>query len=259
MNFKSELSPIIISSPTTRSGTTLLQRLCCSSSNGLIYGETCAHDIDQGINLFLSKNLYLGIGSNWRDEQMESVLKGEVNDWITDLMPNHKQYLSNQADNINSYLSFLNNFAEENNREIWGVKMAGWNPNQLKNTLEFIPKAKLVFLIRDLPSCVKSAKKEDMIHTLEEIRQFSIQWKNTINFVQQHLNHAKLIISYSDLIQDTDRVLGQLETFTGLKNIDKTILDKKINTLSSSSESTAYNKPAELNQEEKDLLAEFII
>lgn len=44
MPLPENLSPIFISSPLGRSGTTLLQRLICSSDNGICYGESLAQD-----------------------------------------------------------------------------------------------------------------------------------------------------------------------------------------------------------------------
>lgn len=44
--FITERSLIIITLPTIRSGTTLPQRLLCSATNALIYGATCAQDLE---------------------------------------------------------------------------------------------------------------------------------------------------------------------------------------------------------------------
>jgi hypothetical protein len=55
-NFLSlDLDPLIIGSPTPRCGTTLLQRLLCSSQHALIYGEKCAQDLELFLNIYTFK------------------------------------------------------------------------------------------------------------------------------------------------------------------------------------------------------------
>ena len=51
----SDLDPLVITSPVIRSGTTLLQRLLCSSPSALIYGELCAQDLEFFLNLYTFK------------------------------------------------------------------------------------------------------------------------------------------------------------------------------------------------------------
>ena len=50
--FVTDLDPMIITAPTIRSGTTLVQRLLCSSTRGLIFGEPIAQDLE----FFVKKN-----------------------------------------------------------------------------------------------------------------------------------------------------------------------------------------------------------
>ncbi|MCB0663604.1 MAG: sulfotransferase [Saprospiraceae bacterium] len=252
-----DYSPILIAAPTVRSGSTLLQRLFCSSSNSLIYGETVAHDIDLAINLYVSKKLYMGQGGDWRIEQMDKVLSGDVNDWIADLTPYPTEYLKALEASIWSNLSFLENFAAEKGRTIWGVKLPGWNPFQLRNTLDTLPNAKLVYLIRDLKSCVQSAKRKDMIKTLPEIENFALQWKNSIEAVTHKINHPKLILKYEDLIHSPDGSLRYLEDFTGIKHINKSILEEKINNFARFEGDAVYQSPSKLTEQEEELIANY--
>jgi hypothetical protein len=251
------LDPLIIAAPTVRSGSTLLQRLCCSSSNGLIFGESCANDFDHFINIFLAKKMYLEMGSNWRNAQLSAVINGDANDWIADLMPEPDRYLEMVENNFKDYFYFFKKYALEKNRPIWGMKKPGWNPYQLRNTLNFLPKAKLVYLIRDLESCVKSAKKQDMIRTPIEIEQFSREWKAAKDFAENQLNKPKMIIYYENLISNTEEELLKLEAFSGLKEIDRTIIHHKINNFKEADNPDGYDSPADLNSEELSIIEKF--
>jgi hypothetical protein len=81
----SKLAPIVISSPTTRSGTTLLQRLLCSSDNAIVYGEVCSSDLDLYLNFFINRAMMYQFNRAKLDSSLEMFKQGEVNDWILDL------------------------------------------------------------------------------------------------------------------------------------------------------------------------------
>ncbi len=87
------MNPIFISSPVRRSGTTLLQRLLCSAPNTLIFGESCVNDFSFFIGTINSRQLVFSQNKNWRNEQLTSVLNGQINNWIPDLMPEIDGYL----------------------------------------------------------------------------------------------------------------------------------------------------------------------
>src|SRR5215470_18796534 len=91
--FANDLDPLIISAPTVRSGTTLLQRLLCSATNALIFGENCAQDLEFFLGAYISKRLMY---HHYRDrftETLTRVNSGATDDWILDLMPDIDGYL----------------------------------------------------------------------------------------------------------------------------------------------------------------------
>ena len=87
-------TPILITAPLHRSGTTLVQGLLCSSNTSLIYGETSASELQTMIDLYpfkLSNIRFAGIN---RERKLEEVLMGNTNNWLPDLMPSFKKWLS---------------------------------------------------------------------------------------------------------------------------------------------------------------------
>ena len=85
-------TPILITAPLHRSGTTLVQRLLCSSNDTLIYRKTSASELQTMVDLYLFKQTnILSAGIN-RERKLEKVLMGNANNWIPDLMPPFKKY-----------------------------------------------------------------------------------------------------------------------------------------------------------------------
>ena len=76
-----ELDPLVITAPTIRSGTTLLQRLLCSSRKALIYGELCAQDLEFFLHFYTCKVQQYDCRREEVATSLHKVLSGEVNDW----------------------------------------------------------------------------------------------------------------------------------------------------------------------------------
>ena len=74
----SSLDPIIVTSPTIRSGTTLLQRLLCSSGNALVYGEECGKDLELFLQLYASKVTMYAHSRQRFSSRLEGVLGGSA-------------------------------------------------------------------------------------------------------------------------------------------------------------------------------------
>src|SRR5260370_35678049 len=89
----SDLDPLVITAPTIRSGTTLLQRLLCSSSRALIYGELCAQDLEFFLNFYTFKSQQYNRRHEEVSTTLRNVLARDVNDWIPTLMPEISGYL----------------------------------------------------------------------------------------------------------------------------------------------------------------------
>ena len=67
--------------------------LLCSSSNALIYGEEIAKDLEMQLQIFASRKMIYYHSRARFTGSMDSVLHGDSNDWIADLMPDIDGYL----------------------------------------------------------------------------------------------------------------------------------------------------------------------
>lgn len=255
------LRPILISSPVRRSGTTLLQRLLCSASNTLIYGETCANELFMGSNLLLNKQLLLQASKAAHNRQLKAVLDGDVNDWIPDLMPEIDGYLQVHQNAFFSIVNYFEDFAKSQGRPIWGVKLPEWNPANLVQLHKMLPKSKIIYLHRNLEDCVRSARSMDMVINEQEIYQFCQVWKQAGDFAKQQLKgDGCLHLNYEDLVEFPAKTIAEIEGFTEAENIDRSVMQEKINTYSDDPKlaiNEDYLKPSSLTDAELELIAAF--
>lgn len=246
-----DLCPIIITSPIQRSGTTLLQRLLSSAPNTLIFGETCAHDLNMLLGLVVQKRRMYGREEKWRVEQLSQVLVGEVNDWIPDLMPDTAEYLVKFEESVAHFLQFFAEFARRNGREQWGIKLPGWNVFQLEEVLHMIPRARIVYIHRGLAACVRSAKLVQICEDLPATQQFAQFWQMNLSQAKQRLKRKEVLwIDYDELVANPASIIAGLEQFTDARPIDIQVMEHRINNYGQS-----LIPLIELSSEEQELIS----
>lgn len=224
------LQPIFIVAPAQRCGTTLIQRLLSSSPNTLIFGETVANDIHLLTSLYQNKQLMIsGPHNTWRDEQIQQVLKGEVNAWIPDLMPEREAYLSNFRQSLESYCAFYQSYIEKQGRSQWGCKMPGWPLPQFSFLLELLPAAKVIYIHRDLEECVISARTINLCLDEPSTQQFRQYYTFNHTEAERRLRTDRVLwIDYRELVNQPNQVIEQLEAFTNARPIDRRVMEHKI-------------------------------
>ena len=258
-------APIIITSPVRRSGTTLIQRLLSSSTNCLIFGESSARDLQMYANLLMSKQLQYLNSKELRDLQISSVLKGNVNDWIPDLLPEVDFYIEQTKQSLLGILNSFQEYANQHQRPIWGMKLPEWTPSNLILGKQFYPELKVVYIERNIADCIRSAKQVNMIQNIGEVDQFCQAWKTHVDMAKQHFDEKNtLYISYESLIENPESILNELESFTGAHQIDRSVLEAKFNTykakMDDENDETVgrYVEPSELSEEELEIVKKYI-
>ena len=247
------LSPILISSPVHRSGTTLLQRLLCSSPDTLIFGETLANDLNFFCSMLHNKHMLMGGQNNWRATQLEQVLQGDVNEWIPDIMPDKDWVLEKFEKSLADYLEAFAQLAKGKDRPYWGTKLPGWQPALLASVFRYMPNSKLLYIIRALEGCVRSAKLIGYCHTPADVEQFAQFWQMNQRSMKTMIPAQQvLIIDYQQLCDEPARILSQIESFTGIQSIDPNVLNHRINN---------YNRireePPQLTAEERAIIEKY--
>jgi hypothetical protein len=253
----SDLDPLIISAPTIRSGTTLLQRLLCSSSKALIYGELCAQDFEFFLNLYAVKSQQYQTRSHEVTAALETVLAGSANDWIPTLMPDLSGYLEALCRGAFSGMSYCRDYAKSVGRPVWGFKYPGWNPAMIGLLRAIMPQARFVFIHRELKDCLKSAKAHSKAFGSAfgktEVEQFCRSWAGNRQYMLSLEGDPNVLsVQFEKLLSEPQQSLKRLAEFTGVEDIDPNVLKRKVNAWQSSVFITpvkdGYSAPDELDE-----------
>jgi hypothetical protein len=255
--FTTDFDPILISSPAPRSGTTLLQRLLCSSPRALVYGETCGQDLDLFVNLYASREMLYTHNRQQLANSLRGVLAGAVNSWTVDLMPEVDEYLRALGRSCLGWLACCRDSAARAGRSVWGIKLAGWRPYSLGLMRRLMPRSRLLYVRRDVADCLKSAKARQMVRSPEQVSEFCRLWGENLSYVLGlGADPALLVINYTDLASEPARALERIAAFTGVADMDPRVLDHKINTRAGAGpEGENYVQPASLTEEESQIAA----
>lgn len=226
------LSPVLVTSPTIRSGTTLLQRLLCSSPDALVYGEEVGKDLELQLQIYSSRKLVYAHSRQRFAASLDRVLAGDSGDWILDLMPDVDGYLDALHRGAFAGLDYCRQRAEAAGRPVWGFKYPGWPPHLTRQLFEHLPGTRVVFLVRDLADTARSAKAWGAIASLTDLQALCAQWAQGVAFMQQwQRDHPVLTLSFESLVAGPEPELARLQAFLGAAGVDARVLDQRINNL----------------------------
>jgi len=259
-----ELDPLIITSPTPRSGTTLLQRLLCSSRRALIYGEKCAYDLEFFLNIYAYKAQEYGFQRERYQQDLQKVLNGEVNDWILTLAPDVDGYLAAIQAAVFAGVRYCRDYALSVGRPVWGFKYPGWDAATIRLLQTVMPKARFIFIYRDLIACLKSAKAQHSVTSKKDVRDFCQKWATGADYMKSVQGHETILgVDFDILTKQPETIIENIAKFSGVHDIDRSVLDHKINIWAGLNFTTqtqdGYLPPVELSQDELSIVDEFIV
>jgi hypothetical protein len=257
----SSLDPIIITSPTIRSGTTLLQRLLCSSRNALIYGEECGKDMELMMQLYAAKIATYSQSRQRSSVSLQKVLEGDVNDWILDLMPDMDGYMESLGRSYFSGLAYCRDYAIQVGRPVWGIKYPGWSPHFIKLIHQVMPKTRFVIMYRNITDCLRSAKARRSVVSEQEAQQFCRTWTYNLAFMLgMRTDPAVLLVEYAELVTAPEKTIEMIAGFTHIQDMRKEILSYKINNWvdveNQALNQSNYIEPVDLTKAEKSMADE---
>jgi hypothetical protein len=243
------VAPIIIASPTPRCGTTLLQRLFCSSDNAFVYGEDLAHHVRTLTNFVIGiKQSFDATGAE-SDADIERALAGTLTDWRPGLMAPSAVMLKAWVEIYYQIPLALAAHGAKIGRPLWGFKRPDFTRDQLRAFLLLMPKAKVIYVYRRLEDALKSAKSRRFVNTDEEVAAFCARWaKNMAEALELRTDQRVLFVGYETLVATRD--VQPLEAFTGATGMKPREFETKVNTFAGDEGSghspTQYIAPAPL-------------
>ena len=250
-----EAAPIIVTSPTTRCGTTLVQRVLCASDNAIVYGEEIGRQFQALTALFATQIRYCENHQAKLDEDFARAIGGVLTDWRPSLAPPAQVLLRAWTDTYFQLPLALARFGSEIGRPIWGFKWPGCPIELITAYLTLMPRAKVVYVMRNLVDALKSAKARRFVTNAAEVESFCVQWAKNAQAALGLQKHGRvLILPYERLLERRDEQLGALGAFTGARGLRPQAFDVKVNTYlgdkADGHSPTQYIEPAPLTEAE---------
>jgi hypothetical protein len=224
-------APVIVTSPTTRCGTTLIQRLLCASDNAFVYGEEIGSQFRTLAGLFATQIRACEQNGAAMDDGFALALAGGLRDWRPGLTPPRQVVLDAWTDAFYQLPVSLAAFGERIGRPIWGFKWPGCPAETLRTFLTLMPRTQVVYVMRNAVDALKSAKARRFATSPEGAAAFCAEWARNVTGVTAMAGDPRLmILKYEDFVEDRDSGLAALGDFTGALNMRRSEFDLKVNT-----------------------------
>jgi hypothetical protein len=252
-------APVIVTSPTTRCGTTLVQRLLCASDNAFVYGEEIGNQFRTLAGLFAAQIRYCERNGDAIDDAFYLAMAGGLRDWRPGLAPPAGILVKAWSECFYQLPVTLEAFGRTVGRPIWGFKWPACPPDTARAFLTLMPRAKVVYVLRNVADALASAKARRFVTTLEEAARYCADWARSVqDFAAMADDPRLLILKYEDLIADREGAVRVLSAFTEAENIRLSEFDLKLNTFEGSEAEghspTQYIAPEPLTRDDRAAL-----
>jgi len=250
-------APTIIVSSSPRAGSTLVQRLLCSSSNTIIYGDPVGQEIEFLVTYAETKKHFYAQNAARIDPLRKAVLAGDDLRFIASMMPERHKVERALESVVGKWIDACSQDASEAGREFWGWKVAGGNPFVIGLLPQWFPEARIITLTRDLADVVKSAKADGHFRCEDGLKHFCESWisgEEAINALRATRGDRVLALDFSDMIHNQMDTIRRLEEFTGARDILADVFLRKIN----HPDSDVHIPPADLTDWEQGVVDRFL-
>ncbi|QEX17026.1 hypothetical protein FRZ44_23220 [Hypericibacter terrae] len=254
-----EKPPIFVIGPTTRCGTSLLQRLLNSTGKAVIYGEN-----------FALLQTFPDIIRNYQREadakrkviaMARDLLVKEKEDFeASSLFPDFDNYLRALIGSFRLLMRSYRDDAAALGFERWGIKHQIRNQTSFALLPRLLPDARYVMIYRDLLPVARSAKARwpGDFRGPQDWRRFARNWADNIRTMQRLSGDAFLLFKYETFTADPEPHLQRLERFVEIEGIDRAVMARRINDqprfAPDGTAITDYRPPQEVSAEETSLM-----
>ncbi|NBB83298.1 MAG: hypothetical protein GVY28_07820 [Alphaproteobacteria bacterium] len=254
-----QVAPLFVVGPTTRNGITLIQRLLNSTRQVLVYGENAALVHHMTTLAFKAIETHRQFNAEFT-EARGRFLGGQVDGWTSNLWPDTGAFANALCEGFYKAVMVYEQCTREYGYARWGVKNPLANPYTIPGLLFLMPHTRFVFIHRHLFDAAKSAKARQFISTEQDLIQFAALYQRNMHAVLNTPRPQTLIVKHEDLVDDPEPHLRKLEAFVGVEGIDRTVMQRRINTFVGAREQgrsdTGYIEPEPLTERERSVLVE---
>jgi len=236
-----------------------VQRLISSSDNAFVYGEDVGNQMRILTTLFSAQIVAAERTAADVEATFWRAMDGTLDEWRPGLAPPVKVTLSAWTDIYYQLPLALAKFGRSIGRPIWGFKWPAYPTEVLKTFLALMPKAKIVYLVRNLEDTLKSAKARRFVTTEAQALEFCQAWTTNLQGVAELKQRDQvMILPYAALLEQRREQIDALQTFTGASNIRMTEFDLKVNTFTGAPAEgyspDGYIPPEPLDEAEREIV-----
>ncbi len=221
-------SPVIVVSPASRAGTTLVQRLLCSAGNTLIYGDTVGQEMEFFAKYAAVKEQMLRFQEASSAPVRAAVLAGDTDDFITPLAQTPARHVSGLRDAGLTWLRGCEEEAVAAGRPVWGWKLAGADAMALPVLAAWLPEARWIWVERNLADCFRSAKAANMVSGAADAAHFAHSAAAARAAFAAIAGRA-LVLDYAAMTADPAGTVRRLEEHTGAEGVSEKVFGVRVN------------------------------
>ncbi len=255
------LAPIVVTSPTTRCGTTLVQRLLTATDNCFVYGEEIGNHVRALTHVFIAQVGHLETNGAAVDEAFIQALTRTLDRWQPGLGPPANVMLHIWTETYYQLPANLAAFGRTLDRPLWGFKWPGYARHELRLLRLLMPQTRVIYVTRNVVDALQSAKARKFVVTEPEAERFCTEWaSNMTAFAEDGAEERTLHLRYEILIGQCEAQIAALAAFTGALSIQSSELEVKLNTFvgeaSDGHSATQYIAPEALSAREWAIVGE---
>jgi len=225
-----DLAPILVLAPTTRCGSTLLQRAINLAEDAIIYGENFL--FMEGVPRTLCGGALRDLVRNARvvKATQDAFLAGDKGMDGSALFPDYVAYRRQLVAGFYGLARFYREQAARAGYQRWGLKHQIRNLEGFRYFVDYIPDFRAVTIYRDVVAVARSiaTRWPDQARTAEHCAVIGRRWRDNLQFLLTLDPPRNLVLRYEDLIAAPETYVPAIATHLGVR-LSRDAFAKQVN------------------------------
>ena len=223
------LRPMLILAPSTRCGSTLLQRAINEAGEAIIYGENFIF-MESAPMLLGGKLDEIPAKARAAQASLSAFLGGNKGIDGSGLFPDYQAYRKLLISLFYQIGDFYQQESTRHGYRRWGLKHQIANLAGFHNFVQMGPAFKSVTLFRDLVDVAKSmhTRWPENLATEQQCFEIGKRWRDNLAYLLRLDRNRNLVIRYEALVAEPDKLIPQVEAHLDV-TLARDAFDKKVN------------------------------
>ncbi len=243
---------VFVWAPAARCGITLLQRLISSSREILAFGE-----MDLLGRRLPAAILEVSAVAEESRQAREQLVAGNYNFWASPALPHSEMLVDACIRSFYTMVAAYDRSVRSDGLQRWATKLPSVVPSNTHQIVaKLLPRSRHVWMTRDLESVLRSYKSRQWLKTVVDVAKVSATWVQSMDQIQQLPDDGRtFVLRHEELVAQPAEQIERLRAFLGVKQLDATVLDHRVNTFKGEAarghSPSEYIQPSELSPDER--------